>query len=321
MKIGDVETKNNVFLAPMAGITDLPFRVICAGFGAGLVYGEMISAKGIYYNNKNTQFMLQADKAQGTCAVQLFGSDPEILAGMAAKIEGFDFDIIDINMGCPAPKIVKNGEGAALMKNPKLVGEIVRSVSRATKKPVTVKIRKGFNNSSINAVEIAKIAEENGAKAIAIHGRTREQLYGGTADLEIIGRVKQSVSVPVIGNGDVTGPETAKNMFDATGCDGIMIGRGAQGNPWIFRRVVHYLQTGEDLPEPTAEEKIAVAVRHAESLIEYKGEFIGVREMRKHLCWYIKGIKGASNARVKINKAEDFNKIKKILSNLKTLIC
>lgn len=316
MKIGNVETKNNVFLAPMAGITDLPFRVICAEFGAGLVYGEMVSAKGIYYNNENTKAMLQADKAQGICAMQLFGSEPQILADMAAKIEGLSFDVIDINMGCPANKIVRNGEGSALMKNPKLVGEIVRAVSRATAKPVTVKIRKGYNNASINAVEIAKIAEENGAKAVAVHGRTREEFYGGTVDLEIIRLVKANVNIPVIGSGDVVSPETAENMFNVTGCDGIMIGRGAQGNPWIFKRVVHYLETGEILPEPTAMERIDVALRHTENLIEYKGEFIGIREMRKHLCWYIKGIKGASDARVRINGAESFEEIKNILCGL-----
>lgn len=316
MKIGNVETKNNVFLAPMAGITDLPFRIICAEHGAGLVYGEMVSAKGIYYGNENTKAMLQADKAQGVCAMQLFGSDPQVLAKMTAEIEGLDFDVIDINMGCPANKIVKNGEGSALMKNPKLVGEIVSAVSCATQKPVTVKIRKGYNNASINAVEIAKIAEENGAKAVAVHGRTREQFYSGEADLEIIKLVKQNVGIPVIGSGDVISPETAKNMLDVTGCDAVMIGRGAQGNPWIFKRAEHYLHTGEILPEPSNTEKIAVALRHSESLIAYKGEFIGVREMRKHLCWYIKGMKGASGARVRINKAETLDEIKRICESL-----
>ena len=313
MKIGNLELENNVFLAPMAGVTDLPFRILCKEMGCGLVYSEMVSAKGILYDNKNTTELLEVDPKERPVAVQLFGSDPEILGAMAKKIEPYPIDIIDVNMGCPAPKIVKNGEGSCLMKTPELVGKIVKSLVESQSKPVTIKFRKGFDDDHINAVEIAKIAEANGASAVAVHGRTREQYYSGKADWDIIKQVKAAVNIPVIGNGDVFSPEDAKNLLDHTGCDAIMVGRGAQGNPWIFKRILHYLETGELLPEPTAEERVEKALRHSQMLIDYKGEYIGVREMRKHMAWYMKGLPGAAELRGKLNHAETMEQLEELL--------
>ena len=309
MYIGNVKLDNNVFLAPMAGVTDMPFRVLCREMGCGLVYSEMVSAKGIMYNNENTNKLLFVSDRERPAAVQLFGSNPDIMGGMAKKIESADIDILDINMGCPAPKIVKNGEGSALMKNPRLIGDIVFAVSHAQKKPVTIKIRKGFDDNSINAVEIAKEAEKNGAAAIAVHGRTREQYYSGKADWDIIKQVKNAVNIPVIGNGDITDAVSAKAMIEQTGCDAVMIGRAAQGNPWIFREVAAYLETGELIPPPTMEEKREIARRHAEMLIDYKGEYIGVREMRRHLTYYTRGIKDAAQVRRIVNGAESLEEI------------
>ncbi len=313
MKIGNLELENNVFLAPMAGVTDLPFRILCKEMGCGLVYSEMVSAKGILYDNKNTTELLEIDPKERPVAVQLFGSDPEILGAMAKKIEPYPIDIIDVNMGCPAPKIVKNGEGSCLMKTPELVGKIVKSLVESQSKPVTIKFRKGFDDDHINAVEIAKIAEANGASAVAVHGRTREQYYSGKADWDIIKQVKEAVNIPVIGNGDVFTPQDAKNLLEYTGCDALMVGRGAQGNPWIFQRILHYLQTGEILPEPTGEERVEKALRHAQMLIDYKGEYIGVREMRKHMAWYMKGLPGAAELRGKLNYAETMEQLEELL--------
>ena len=313
MKIGNLELENNVFLAPMAGVTDLPFRILCKEMGCGLVYSEMVSAKGILYDNKNTTELLEIDPKERPVAVQLFGSDPEILGAMAKKIEQYPIDIIDVNMGCPAPKIVKNGEGSCLMKTPELVGRIVKSLVESQSKPVTIKFRKGFDDDHVNAVEIAKIAEANGASAVAVHGRTREQYYSGKADWDIIKQVKEAVNIPVIGNGDVFTPQDAKNLLEHTGCDAIMVGRGAQGNPWIFKRILHYLETGELLPEPTAEEKVEKALRHSQMLIDYKGEYIGVREMRKHMAWYMKGLPGAAELRGKLNHAENMEQLEVLL--------
>lgn len=313
MKIGNVALENNVFLAPMAGVTDLPFRILCKEMGCGLVYSEMVSAKGILYDNKNTTELLEVDAKERPVAVQLFGSDPEILGAMAKKIEEYPIDIIDVNMGCPAPKIVKNGEGSCLMKTPELVGKIVRSLVESQKKPVTIKFRKGFDEEHINAVEIAKIAEANGASAVAVHGRTREQYYSGKADWDIIKEVKAAVQIPVIGNGDIFTPQDAKNLLEHTGCDAIMVGRGAQGNPWIFKRILHYLKTGELLPEPTAQERVEKALCHAEMLIAYKGEYVGIREMRKHMAWYMKGLPGAAELRGKLNYAETMAEMKALL--------
>lgn len=319
MKIGSLELKNNVFLAPMAGVTDMPFRVICSEMGCGLVYSEMVSAKGLMYGSKNTEKLLSVDKRERPIAVQLFGSSPEILGKMAKSLEDAAIDIIDVNMGCPAPKIVKNGEGSALMKTPALVGEIVRSVVESQKKPVTVKFRKGFDDGSINAVEIAEIAEANGASAVAVHGRTREQYYSGKADWDIIKEVKKSVSIPVIGNGDVFSPQDAENLFDYTGCDAVMIGRGAQGNPWIFRRITKYLETGEILPPPDAGERMEVAMRHLKMLVDFKGEYIGVREMRRHLSDYTKGMAGAAQMRGKINSASTLAEMEEYIKSIFSL--
>ncbi len=313
MKIGNLELENNVFLAPMAGVTDLPFRLLCKEMGCGLVYSEMVSAKGILYENKNTTELLRVAAEERPAAVQLFGSDPEILGAMARKIERYPIDVIDVNMGCPAPKIVKNGEGSALTKTPELVGKIVRALAEAQKKPVTIKIRKGFDDAHLNAAEIARIAEANGAAAVAVHGRTREQYYSGKADWDCIREVKRAVNIPVIGNGDVFTPQDAERLLDETGCDAVMVGRGAQGNPWIFRRILRYLQTGELLPEPTAEERIEKALRHAKMLVEYKGEYIGVREMRKHTAWYMKGLPGAAELRGKLNAAADLAGMERLL--------
>jgi putative TIM-barrel protein, nifR3 family len=313
MKIGNLKLENNVFLAPMAGVTDMPFRILCKEMGCGLVYSEMVSAKGMFYQSKNTGKMLEVDQRERPVALQIFGSNPEIMAEMAKTLEDAPIDIIDVNMGCPAPKIVRNGEGSALMKTPELVGEIVNALVSVQKKPVTIKFRKGFDDNCVNAVEIAKMAEKNGAAAVAVHGRTREQYYRGTADWNIIKEVKAAVDIPVIGNGDIFTPQDAKAIINHTNCDAIMVGRGSQGNPWIFKRIIHYLETGELLPEPTSEERANMALRHAKMLIDYKGEYTGVREMRRHLSDYTKGMKGAAEMRGKINTATSFQEIEALI--------
>ena len=304
LKIGNVELENPLVLAPMAGVTDLPFRLLCKEQGVGLICMEMVSAKAIYYKNKNTESLLEIHPDETPVSLQLFGSDAGIMSEMAKKIEERPFSILDINMGCPVPKVVNNGEGSALMKNPKLVREIVSKMSRAIEKPVTVKIRKGFDEEHINAVEIAKIAEDAGAAAIAVHGRTREQYYSGKADWEIIAKVKEAVSVPVIGNGDVTDADSALRMMKETGCDGVMIGRAVQGNPWIFREVLSQINDGIMLPRPTMEEMRDMIIRHAKLQLEYKGEYTAIREMRKHISWYTTGLPGSAKFRKHINEME-----------------
>ena len=299
--LGGVSFRHPVALGPMAGGTDLPFRLLCREQGADLVCMEMISAKAIFYNNRNTRELMQIHPQEGPVSLQLFGSDPDIMGAMAQKIEGEPFQILDINMGCPVPKVVNNHEGSALMKDPKLAAKIVRSMVKSTVKPVTVKIRKGFDEDHVNAVEMAKYLEDAGAAAITVHGRTREQFYSGKADWEIIARVKEAVSIPVIGNGDVDSPEKAEAMFRETGVDGIMVARAAQGNPWIFHRIKHYLQTGELLPRPSAEDLTRTVIRHGQMLSEYKGEYTAIREMRKHIAWYTFGYPGSAKFRGEVN--------------------
>lgn len=305
MKIGNIETKNNIFLAPLAGVSDRPFRILCAEQGAGLVYTEMVSAKAIHFNNQKTNALLNISLEIERAGVQLFGNDPAIMAESAAKIDNDAITLFDINMGCPVPKVVGNGEGSALMKDPDLVGRIVEAMVKAVDKPVTVKIRSGFDEAHINAVTVAKAAEEAGASAVGVHGRTRAQYYSGHADWTIIRQVKEALKIPVLGNGDVFTARDAKRMLDTTGCDGVLVARGAQGNPWIFNEILHYMATGEIPEGPTPEAVVAMILRHKEALIEEKGLFVALREMRKHTSWYTKGMKNATELRRVINQVED----------------
>ena len=313
-KIGDTLLDNNVFLAPMAGVTDLPFRLLCREQGAGMSVTEMVSAKAILYKNKNTKELLAVDPAEGPVSVQLFGSDPEIMAAIAARIEDGPYVAIDVNMGCPVPKIVNNHEGSALMKDPAQAEKVLTAMVKAVKKPVTVKFRKGFNDQNINAVEFAKMAESCGVAAVAVHGRTREQYYSGKADWDIIRQVKEAVSIPVIGNGDVTSGEKAVAMRQETGCDGVMIGRGAQGNPWIFQELVEYDRTGILPGRPSKEEIKETMLRHARLQIEFKGDYLGIREMRKHVAWYTKGMEGSAKLRDAINQVESYEELQELLN-------
>lgn len=309
LKIGNVTLDNNVILAPMAGVTDLPFRLLCKEQGAGLLCMEMVSGKAIHYKNKNTEALMEIRPEEMPVSLQLFGSEPDLMAEVAKQIEERPFAILDINMGCPVPKVVNNGEGSALMKNPKKVEEIVYKVSRAIKKPLTVKIRKGFDEENVNAVEIAKIAESAGAAAVAVHGRTRAQYYSGQADWDIIAAVKDAVKIPVIGNGDITSAEKAVEMIRHTGCDGVMIGRGAQGNPWIFRQITEYLEHGILPQKPSPAEVKRMIKKHAALQLEIKGEYTGVREMRKHMAWYTVGYPNSARFRQMINNMETMDEL------------
>ena len=315
-KIGNVRIENPFVLAPMAGVTDMPFRTLCKEQGAGLICMEMISAKAISFHNKNTIALMKIDPCEHPVSMQLFGSEPELMAEVAKSIEDKDFDILDINMGCPVPKVVNNGEGSALLKNPELIVQIIKSVSSAIQKPVTVKVRIGFENAPVDIVEIARREEDAGAAAIAVHGRTRQQYYSGTADWDIIRQVKEAVSIPVIGNGDVDSPLKAEALLKQTGCDGVMIGRAVRGNPWIFREMNHYFQTGELLPRPSSEEIREMILRHARAQIALKGEFTGIREMRKHVAWYTAGMRHSAGLRRASNTIESYEALQELLMKL-----
>ena len=314
LRIGNVTMDNPLVLGPMAGVTDLPFRLLCKEMGCGLLYTEMISAKALYYKNKNTLPLLATDPKEQPLAVQLFGSEPELMAEMAKTLEDKGYQFIDINMGCPVPKIVNNHEGSALMREPLLVGKIIETMVKAVNLPVTVKFRKGFNDNEVNAVEIARIAQESGAAAVAVHGRTREQFYSGVADWDIIRQVKEAVSIPVIGSGDIVDVDSFIAMKEKTGCDGFMIARGAKGNPWIFKQISTYLETGERIEKPELGEVIDMMLRHARMMMEFKGEYTGIREMRKHLAWYTQGYPGSARLRAKVSELETYQDLDNLLA-------
>lgn len=313
IRIGTVELENPLVLGPMAGVTDQPFRVLCHEMGAGLVSMEMVSANAVKHGNRKTRELIDISEREHPVSMQLFGPDAETFVYAAEQLQDIPYDILDVNMGCPVPKIVKNGEGSALMLDPKRAESIVRELVRVSDRPVTVKIRRGFDEAHLNAVELAKRLEAAGAAAIAVHGRTREQYYSGHADWEVIRLVKEAVRIPVMGNGDVNTPEAAKRMMDETGCDLVMIARGARGNPWIFRDTLHFLKTGEVLPRPSAEEVRTLMLRHMEMQLAEKGGWLGVRQMRKHIAWYTQGFHGSAALRGAINQAESEQKIREIL--------
>lgn len=319
-KIGKIEIENNLVLGPMAGVTDLPFRLLCKEQGAGLIYTEMVSAKGIYYNNKNTDVLLEVEEKERPVALQLFGEDPYIMSEMAKRIEHRNFDVLDINMGCPVPKVVNNGEGSALMKNPKRIGEIVTAMVKAIDKPVTVKIRKGFTEETVNAVEVAKVIEDSGAAAVAVHARTREQYYSGKADWDIIRQVKEAVSIPVIGNGDVSSSQDVLSMIEKTGCDAVMIARGVRGNPWLFAQINAFINQGIELPKPSIQEVTEMILRHARMAIEYKGEFTAIHEMRKHVAWYTHGYPCSTRLRSRVNEIETYGDLVSLMEEYLNLI-
>ena len=318
LKIGNVTIPNTWILAPMAGVSDLPFRLLCHEAGAGMTCMEMISAKAIYYKSKATDELMRIDPGEGMVSLQLFGSDPKIMGDMAARIEERPFCVLDINMGCPVPKVVNNGEGSALMRDPNLAGKIIRSVSSSISKPVTVKIRKGFDDDHVNAVEIAKVAEDSGAAAVTVHARTRQQFYSGEADWDIIAKVKDAVSIPVMGNGDVDSYESAVKMMSTTGCDAVMIGRAAQGNPWIFAELCAK-SGGQSWTRPSKDEVADMIIRHAKMLIDCKGEYIGSREMRKHAAWYTKGYAGSSTLRGRLNEAQSLGDLERLMDDFRRL--
>lgn len=316
LQIGNVRLENNLILAPMAGVTDLPFRLLCKEQGAGLLCMEMVSAKAILYKNKNTEELLSIDARENPVSLQLFGSDPVIMSEIAKQIEERPFDILDINMGCPVPKVVNNGDGSALMKNPVLAGKLIEATAKAIKKPVTVKIRKGFDDDHVNAVEMAKIAQESGAAAVVVHGRTREQYYSGKADWDIIRQVKEAVSIPVIGNGDILTARDVIRMSEQTGCDGFMIARGAEGNPWIFKQILHYFEVGEELAKPDFTEVRDMILRHARMQIDFKGEYTAIREMRKHAAWYTAGYKNSSKLRARVCEVETYEELETLFNEV-----
>lgn len=313
LKIGNITVDGNLALGPMAGVTDLPFRVLCKEQGADLIYTEMVSAKGIYYKNKNTDALLEIREDERPVALQLFGCDPEIMGSMAVQIEHRNFDILDINMGCPVPKVVNNGEGSALLKTPELAGKVVESIATSIKKPVSVKFRIGYDEIDKNIVDFAKRMEASGAQLIAVHGRTRAQYYSGTANWDVIRQVKEAVSIPVLGNGDVFTPQDAKEMLEQTGCDGIMIARGVRGNPWLFKQVKAYLEKGEVIPKPSCEELVKMVLRHGKLQVEWKGENIGIKEMRKHVAWYTTGYKNSAKFRGRVNEINTYTDLEEVM--------
>lgn len=316
VKIKNVELENPIVLAPMAGVTDLPFRLLCGEQQAGLLCMEMISAKAIFFGNKNTEKLMEIHPKEHPVSLQLFGNDPDIISEMAKKIEEKPFDILDLNMGCPVPKVVNNREGSALLRDPVLIGRIVEKTARAIHKPVTVKIRKGFEGEDIDIVKIARIIEDSGGAAIAVHGRTREQYYSGRADWDAIRRVKEAVSIPVIGNGDVDSPEKAREMLEQTGCDAVMIGRAARGDPWIFSRTRAYIMEGQHRPLPDKDEIRRMILRHGRLSVEYKGEYTGMREMRKHVAWYTAGMPHSAGLRREVNTLETYGQLERLMERM-----